>query len=54
MEKLFADPPWLPVLNALQQEWRVNEILKGHDPDPLIEARLRDIGKWPVLPNTRH
>ena len=54
MEKRIAEPAWLPLLNALQQDWRVSEILKGHDPDPLIEARLRDTGKWPVLPDTKH
>ena len=54
MEKLTQTPPWLPMLNALHLEWRINEILKGHDPDPEIEARLREAGKWPINHDTKH
>lgn len=48
METLIADPPWLAFLNAIQRDWRESEILKGNNPDPLIEARLRESGKWPT------
>jgi hypothetical protein len=54
MEKRVTRPPWLPLLNALHMEWRVSEIMKGHDPDPVIEARLRDAGKWPIGQQTKH
>jgi hypothetical protein len=54
MEKLTQTPPWLPILNALHLEWRMSEILKGNDPDPVIEAKLREAGKWPIDQETRH
>jgi len=54
MEKPTQTPPWLPLLNALHRDWRTTEILKGHDPDPVIEAKLRETGKWPNGQETRH
>ena len=54
MEKLTHTPPWLPLLNALHLEWRERELLKGNDPDPVIEARLREAGKWPKGRETKH
>lgn len=40
-------PPWLNVLNALQQEWRESEILRGRNPDRELEKLLYVSGKWP-------
>jgi hypothetical protein len=51
MQAMTGDPAWLPLLNAIQKDWRDHEILKGHDPDPLIEERLRETGKWPMAPH---
>jgi hypothetical protein len=55
MQKALSDPPWLPLLNAMHRDWRDSEILKDHNPDPIIEARLREAGKWPIgKDTTRH
>lgn len=54
MEKHVSIPPWLPLLNALQKDWWESEILKDHNPDPIIEAYLRQAGKWPADRETRH
>lgn len=40
-------PAWLPLLNALQRDWREAEILKDKNPDPVIEKKLREAGIWP-------
>lgn len=46
-EHIHPDPPWVRLLHAIHLEWRDNEIMKGHDPDPEIERWLHDRGMWP-------
>jgi len=40
-------PPWLPLLNAMEQEWRNCEIEQGRNPDRYIERILFQSGRWP-------
>ena len=48
------NPPWFPLLNAMQRDWRDREILRDRNPDPSIEKQLREIGKWPVRKKDSH
>lgn len=41
-----SPPPWLHLLSAAQRAWRESQILKGRNPDPYIEDRLRESGAW--------
>ena len=47
-EQHSINPPWLPLLNAMQRDWRDREVLRDRDPDPSIEKQLREIGQWPM------
>jgi hypothetical protein len=40
-------PPWMHLLMPMQKAWRESEILKGRNPDPYIEEKLREAGVWP-------
>ena len=43
-----SDPTWLPLLNALQLEWRDRECMAGRDPDSVIEQDLIRQQRWPI------
>lgn len=51
---LGPDPPWLPLLDPINREWRAAQILKGRNPDPYIEKQLREAGVWPPHPGAGH
>ena len=42
-----TSPPWIHLLTPVWQGWREDQILKGRDPDPYIERKLREDGLWP-------
>lgn len=39
--------PWTHLLNPMQRAWREDQFVKGRNPDPHIEAQLREGGLWP-------
>ena len=43
----MAEPWWLTHLTPMELAWREKQILKGRDPDPYIEEKLRDAGVIP-------
>ncbi|MFG1297489.1 hypothetical protein [Xanthobacter variabilis] len=47
-EVLGPAPAWLGLLTWEQREWRRTQILRGRNPDPYIEERLREAGSWPL------
>jgi len=49
MEDKEPTPPWLHLLTQLDRGWREKELGKGRNPDPYIEAQLREAGKWPPV-----
>jgi hypothetical protein len=50
----IPEPPWLRLLEPVWRAWRENEILKGRNPDPYIEGKLKEACRWPPHPGMGH
>jgi len=51
METKFPPAPWLYLLEPDWQAWREWQYIKGNNPDPGLDIRLGQIGKWPPKAN---
>lgn len=40
-------PPWLHLLEPQWLAWREWQYIKGNNPDPCLEQRLKKMGLWP-------
>lgn len=53
-DPLESFPPWFHLLDDVNKAWREDQIVRGKNPDPYIEAQLKAAGVWPPSKKARH